>query len=326
MPLEMSIFAPPNALSMISRRNIRVKVMQCLYAAEAESGAMPIEKAMSLLKKYLDQTADLFTFTVYLLTEVARYAETDAKNRAAKHLPSYQDLHVNTKLAGNTLLWNILEAKGFNSTVEERGLANLLDQEVVRKIYLKLTDTPQYKEYIALESREKKSEKELLGFIFTDLMMADESITEMLEEHFVQWDDDADMIYQMVLNFLSKPGSCTFSEIAGPEKTRYAKSLLQTAIEKKELTMDLIKPKLKNWDPERIAVLDMIMIRMGVCELLFFETIPVKVTINEYIDLAKSYSTTQSGHFVNGILDSIHKDLFAAGRLDKVDFKKNKGN
>ena len=300
--------------------------MQCLYAAEAESGALPVEKVLVLLRKYLDQTADLFTFTVYLLTEVARYAETDSKNRAAKHLPSYEDLHVNTKIAGNTLLWTILEAKGFKSTVEERGLNLLLEQDTVRKIYQKLVDTPIYQEYILMESRDKKTEKELLSFIFTDLLMADEDVTEMLEEHFVQWDDDADMIYQMVLNMLSKPSSCSFAEIAGPEKTRYARTLLETAMEKKEMTMDLIKPRLKNWDPERIAVLDMIMIRMGVCELLFFETIPVKVTINEYIDLAKSYSTNQSGHFVNGILDSIHKDLLASGRLDKVDFKKNKGN
>ncbi len=300
--------------------------MQCLYAAEAESGALPVEKVLVLLRKYLDQTADLFTFTVYLLTEVARYAETDSRNRAAKHLPSYEDLHVNTKISGNTLLWAILEAKGFKSSVEERGLNLLLEQDTVRKIYQKLVDTPIYQEYILKESRDKKSEKELLSFIFTDLLMADEDVTEMLEEHFVQWDDDADMIYQMVLNMLGKPSSCSFTEIAGPEKTRYARTLLETAIEKKEMTMELIKPRLKNWDPERIAVLDMIMIRMGVCELLFFETIPVKVTINEYIDLAKSYSTNQSGHFVNGILDSIHKDLLASGRLDKVDFKKSKGN
>lgn len=300
--------------------------MQCLYAAEAESGALPVEKVLVLLRKYLDQTADLFTFTVYLLTEVARYAETDSRNRAAKHLPSYEDLHVNTKISGNTLLWTILEAKGFKSSVEERGLNLLLEQDTVRKIYQKLVDTPIYQEYILKESRDKKSEKELLSFIFTDLLMADEDVTEMLEEHFVQWDDDADMIYQMVLNMLSKPSSCSFTEIAGPEKTRYARTLLETAMEKKEMTMELIKPRLKNWDPDRIAVLDMIMIRMGVCELLFFETIPVKVTINEYIDLAKSYSTNQSGHFVNGILDSIHKDLLASGRLDKVDFKKNKGN
>jgi N utilization substance protein B len=139
---------------------------------------------------------------------------------------------------------------------------------------------------------------------------------------FVQWDDDAEMVYQMVLNFLSKPGSLDVKEIIGHEKTHYATTLLKTTIEKKEFTLEIIKPKLKNWDADRIAQLDMIMIRMGICEFLYFETIPTKVTINEYIDIAKSYSTQQSGQFVNGILDGIHKDLQAAGKLKKIDFKK----
>jgi N utilization substance protein B len=85
--------------------------------------------------------------------------------------------------------------------------------------------------------------------------------------------------------------------------------------------MEFIKPKLKNWDAERIAALDMILMRMGVCEFLFFETIPPKVTINEYIDLAKDYSTPQSGHFVNGILDNIHKDLVKDEKMHKIAYK-----
>ena len=85
--------------------------------------------------------------------------------------------------------------------------------------------------------------------------------------------------------------------------------------------MELIKPKLKNWEPERIAILDMLLMRMGVCEFLFFETIPPKVTINEYIDLAKDYSTQQSGQFINGILDNIHKDLVRDDKMHKVAFK-----
>ena len=85
----------------------------------------------------------------------------------------------------------------------------------------------------------------------------------------------------------------------------------------------MIKPKLKNWDADRIALLDMILMQMGVCEFLYFETIPTKVTINEYIDLAKEYSTPQSGQFVNGILDNIHKELQAQDKLHKVSFKKN---
>jgi N utilization substance protein B len=107
------------------------------------------------------------------------------------------------------------------------------------------------------------------------------------------------------------------------DKAQFAKSLLQTVLEKNEHLQTLIVPKLKNWDPERIALLDMIMMKMGVAEFLYFETIPPKVTINEYIDLAKDYSTAQSGQFVNGILDNIHKELVQEGKMQKVEYKKN---
>lgn len=314
--------APQKALSMISRRNIRIKVMQCLYAAESESTASSEIPSLKLLKSYLDQTAELFAFCIFSLTEIARYAETDAKLRSSKHLPSYEDLHVNIKIAGNSLLWKILETASFQTIVKQKHFADKINQELIRKIYYSLVETELYKTYINEESRDKKSEKEILSFIFTDLMMANEEFTDFLEEHFLQWDDDAEMIYQMVLNYLSKPAAYEFNDVVGPEKTNYALTLLKTAIEKKDYTMEMIKPKLNNWDPERIAALDMIMLRMGICEFLYFETIPTKVTINEYIDLAKSYSTQQSGQFINGILDSIHKELQAAGSIKKVEFKK----
>jgi N utilization substance protein B len=307
---------------MISRRNIRIKVMQCLYAAESESTSSSETSSLKLLKSYLDQTAELFAFCIFSIIEIARYAETDAKLRSTKHLPSYEDLHVNIKIAGNTLLWNILEKASFQSIVKQKHFAEKINQELIRKIYLSLVETELYKTYINEESRDKKSEKEILSFIFTDLMMANEEFTDFLEEHFLQWDDDAEMIYQMVLNYLSKPAAYEFNDVVGPEKTNYALNLLKTAIEKKDYTMEMIKPKLNNWDPERIAALDMILLRMGICEFLYFETIPTKVTINEYIDLAKSYSTQQSGQFINGILDSIHKELQAAGSIKKVEFKK----
>ncbi|HAN65604.1 MAG TPA: transcription antitermination factor NusB, partial [Chitinophagaceae bacterium] len=98
-------------------------------------------------------------------------------------------------------------------------------------------------------------------------------------------------------------------------------SLLKTVLEKSEVTLELIKPKLKNWDAERIASLDLIILQMGVCEFLYFETIPTKVTINEYIDIAKAYSTVQSGQFVNGLLDNIHKEPMADNKIHKKQFK-----
>ena len=138
----------------------------------------------------------------------------------------------------------------------------------------------------------------------------------------MNWDDDGDMVVQLLHNILQKPASANFREVMSKDKWEFARSLLSTILEKKEYLDNLIVPKLKNWDAERIAALDMITMRMGVAEFLYFETIPPKVTINEYIDIAKEYSTQQSGQFVNGILDNIHKELVQQGKLHKTDFKK----
>jgi len=308
---------------MVSRRNIRVKVVQALYAVESDEGNISTDKALVMLKKYLDQTSDLFLFLVFLITEVANYALIDAKNKASKHLPTQSDLDTNTKIVENTILLSIIDIKGFRSEVKERGISKYIDEEIVKKIYINLTETELYKEYISNEKFDKKEDKNIMSFIFTDLIMADENVTEYIEDQFVNWDDDAEMIYQMMLNFFNKPTSYNLEQLIGEEKKEYAINLLKTAIEKRSFTLDMITPKLKNWDADRIAVLDMIILRLGVCEMLFFETIPAKVTINEYIDIAKSYSTNQSGHFVNGILDNIHKELASDGRLKKIDFKKN---
>lgn len=306
---------------MISRRNIRVKVMQTLYSMESQETTVKPSDPIKLLQKHFDHTHQLFVYLIHFLTEVARYAEIDARNRAGKHLPSQEDLNVNIKLAGNELLWKILEYPSYQKAVKETRPELLDNPELLRKLYLQMVDTEKYKQYIAVEGRDKKEEKALLEFIFNELMLPNESFTSYVEENFTNWDDDADMLRLLVQNFLNKPSSFNFQELISKEKWQFGKGLLETVLEKKEVTMEYIKPKLKNWDPERIAVLDMILMRMGVCEFLYFETIPPKVTINEYIDLAKDYSTPQSGQFVNGILDNIHKDLVRDDKMHKVAFK-----
>jgi N utilization substance protein B len=306
---------------MISRRNIRVKVMQALYSVDSQEETVKPGDPLKLLQKHFDQTRQLFVFQIHFLTEVARYAETDSLKRASKHLPSHEDLNVNIKLAGNELLWKILESPSWQQAVKEDRPELLMDKELLRKIYMQLAETEQYKKYITEQSREKKDEKGMLEFIFNDLMLPNEAFTSFIEENFTNWDDDADMLRLLVQNFLNKPQTFNFQELISREKFQFGKGLLETVIEKKEVTMDYIKPKLKNWDPERIAVLDMLLMRMGICEFLYFETIPPKVTINEYIDLAKEYSTPQSGQFVNGILDNIHKDLVQENKMHKVSFK-----
>lgn len=306
---------------MISRRNIRVKVMQLLYMIEASDNAAAYAKPVEILQKQLDKSRELFVYLLYFLTQVAQYAETSARKRASRNLPSAADLNVNIKIAGNEFLWQILESPTFMKAVATDHPEKHLDQSLVQKIYVALTETDKYKSYIAEQSRDKAKEKEIMKLIFMQLMLPDENFINHIEEQFPNWDDDADMMDQLMSNYMQKPASFNLQEMVGQEKWDFARTLLTTAIEKKEYCAELIKPKLKNWDADRIAVLDMILMRMGVCELLYFETIPTKVTINEYIDLAKDYSTPQSGQFVNGILDNIHKEMTESGKISKVNFK-----
>jgi N utilization substance protein B len=308
---------------MISRRNIRVKVMQMLYALETVEDNTGKTDPVKSLKQKLDESSELFTYLVHFITRVARYAETDARLRASRNLLTPEDLNVNTKIAGNQLLWKILENPGFSSAVNHFSLANVDDEDVVRKVYLSLVQSDIYKDYIQKLSREKGEEKNILQFIFTDLMLPDEAFTSFIEEQFTNWQDDAEMMQQLVLGYLSKPTGFEVATFVTTDKWQYARELLTSVLNKKEYVIDLIKPRLKNWDADRIAVLDMILLQMGVCELLYFETIPPKVTINEYIDIAKEYSTQQSGHFVNGILDAIHKELLREDKIHKIAFKQN---
>ncbi len=296
--------------------------MQTLYALDSFTQPAKPGEPVRLLNKQFDQSRQLLLYTIHFITEVARYSETDARNRANKHLPSAADLEVNTKIAGNQLLWKILEDASYQAAIKEDLVDKFLDKELVRKVYLELVTTPEYQAYVQVQGRDYKSEKSMLEFIYNNLLITREEFTSHLEENFNNWDDDCEMVHQLVQQFLNKPGSFNFQVMVSPEKMDFAKSLLNAVIDKRDITLDMIKPKLKNWDPERIATLDMILMQMGLCELLYFETIPPKVTINEYIDLAKEYSTPQSGQFVNGILDNIHKDLVRDNKLHKVSFKK----
>jgi len=306
---------------MLSRRNIRVKVMQTLYSIESMSKETRTGEPLQILKKNLENAQQLFTFLVYYIIEVARYSEKDALQKSRKYLPTENDLKVNTKIAGNELLWTVMENSSFKQSVEKFKIKYMIDDELVRKSYFKLINLPEYKEYIAEPSRDKKSERKIFEIIFSDIMIENEDFLGEVEEKFIHWDDDAEMMIVLMEKFLHKPSSFDFNQMVGQEKMKFATDLLESVIDKDKYCLELIKPKLKNWDSERIALLDMILLKMGLCELLYFETIPTKVTINEYIDLAKEYSTEQSGHFVNGILDNIHKELLSQNKIHKTNYK-----
>ena len=296
--------------------------MQTIYTLSTLEQEVKAGEPVKLLQKHFDESKELLIFIVHFLTEVGSYAEKDAYVRSSKHLPSDKDLNVNTKIAGNEVLWKLKEDAGYQQEAAKSKPQLRTDKELVRRIYSLLSATPQYQQYILSGERKPKEEKEILEFLLNDLMLNNENFISHVEENFMNWDDDADMVLQVLGNLLHKPASADFKEVISKDKWEFARDLLNTVLDKKEHLESYIVPKLKNWDAERIAALDMIIMKMGVAEFLYFETIPPKVTINEYIDIAKEYSTQQSGQFMNGILDNIHKDLVEQGSLHKIDFKK----
>jgi N utilization substance protein B len=258
---------------------------------------------------------------VYLIRDICLYAEVDARQRSAKHLPSEADLSVNVKIAENSILQSINQNASFQTALKTYKFDHIDNAELVRKCYSQLVVHEAYRDYIELEERIRKSEKQILETLFHEIMLPNPDFIAHVEELYVQWDDDAENMIAILSNCLQKPEAFRFDNIIGREKSEYAFGLLKTVVDKKAHLLEIIKPKLKNWEAERVAQLDLILLCLGVAEFLYFETIPTKVTINEYIDLGKSYSTPQSGQFINGLLDNILKELKAENKIQKIVYK-----
>jgi len=314
---------------MISRRNIRIKVMQALYALEAYAQTdFPDKdslrkKGLQVLTEKFNKASELFNISMLYLAQIMQYAETDARQRSSKYLPSEADKNVNTKISGNTYLWQLLENDTFKERIAEDKLEGKMEPERVKKMHQSLAAQEVYQTYLETESREAASEKKIMQYIWKHEMLQNEDFQEYMTDTFDGWEDDKDMTIMLVENFFKNPKQINFLQFISAEKNEYARSLLTTVIEKEEILMELIEPKLENWDAERVASIDLILLKMGITEFLFFPTIPTKVTINEYIEVAKQYSTLQSGQFVNGVLDNTLKELTQENKIRKIERSKN---
>jgi len=303
--------------------------MQALYSLDALTlNELPNEetlrkKGLQLLAEKFKNAAELFHISLLYLAEVAQYAETDARLRSSKYLPSAEDLNVNTKIAGNTYLWQLLENETFKTRIEDDKLAGKIDADWVKKLYQSLCTRPVYQEYISTDSRTPESEKKIMVAIWKQEMLQNENFQEYMTDTFDGWEDDKGLTMMLVENFFKNPTHINFLQFISAEKNEYARSLLTSVLGKENYLMQLIEPKLKNWDADRVAAIDMILLRMGLAEFLYFPTIPTKVTINEYIEIAKLYSTPQSGQFINGVLDNLLKNLQQENKIRKIERTQN---
>lgn len=303
--------------------------MQALYALESfdalelKDAEAQRKKGLQLLTQKFVHAAELFNISMLYMARIAQYAETDARQRSSKYLPTAADLSVNTKIAGNKYLWDLLENATFQERISEDNLDLKIEMERVKKTYQHLCSQEKYLGYIQNEERSDAEDKAMLYFIWKEEMVHNEDFQEYMSDTFDGWEDDKDMVMMLVDNFFKNPKNLNFLQFISAEKNEYARSLLTTVLEKEPVLMEHIEPKLNNWDADRVATIDLLLLKMGLSELLFFPTIPTKVTINEYIEIAKNYSTPQSGQFVNGVLDNLLKELTQANKIRKIERTKN---
>lgn len=294
--------------------------MQTLYTLTTlEPGEQEMNKrtGSDLLTEKLNRALDLFIISINYTLQIAKYAENDAHKRASKYLTTEADLNVNTKIAGNEFLWQILSNQTFEEKIKEPKIEHFMDKEWIKKLYKQLAETEEYKIYTDDDSREAKKEKAIIQFIWNKIILENEDLQSHFSDELQGWEDDKEMTLMLMENFFKSSSKINFLNLISTEKRQYAHDLLHTVMDKEEFCMSLVQPKLKNWDAERVALIDLLVLRMGVCEMLYFPTIPTKVTINEYIEIAKMYSTPQSGQFVNGVLDNILKDLERENKINK---------
>src|SRR5690606_7342859 len=308
---------------MLNRRHLRVKVMQTLYAYSFSEDKQ-IKDFEKVLFKSVEEVNEMYIWTLNLLDEVAEYVVIDAESRAAKYLPTEKDRMLTTKLNSNTFIESLRQNRDYLELVKKYKVSWDFDPEIVRSVFAKLKDSDTYLEYLQQEDRSIAAEKDIIKYIFKKIILKSVDIEQVIEEKFINWPVDKEVLKAMVAktfkNFSSEnPTQNKLADLTPnwDEDSEFISNLFKTTIRYADEYHKMIAEKTKNWEADRIALMDTILMRMAISEMLNFPSIPVKVTINEYIELSKTFSTLKSNTFINGILDKILADLTKQGRIHK---------
>jgi N utilization substance protein B len=307
---------------MISRRNIRVYVFQSIYQLHQQMDTETVEDAKKILEAKFHDSASLLTAVCHYITQLCDYVLVYANQKASKFITTQDDLNVNVKLASNAIVQQLKSNVSFSTSIKQYSLAGLFDSEFLKLNFLSLLQTPEYQHYLCVTENSIDEDKKILQFICKHCLFDNEDVTSFFSEKYLSWFTDDDMVEATVDKCFQHPKAFQFNALVTKDKKEFASELLDVYYDKKDYVFSIIEPKLVNWDAERVAIIDLILLHLGICEMLYFPSIPIKVTINEYIDLAKGYSTQQSGQFVNGLLDNVHKELHQQNKLQKISTSK----
>ncbi len=309
---------------MLNRRHIRVKVMQTLYAFKG-SESDDFSKDQKFLLFSIDNMYNLYLLLISLLLEVQKRAESNLQKKQQKHLATAEDKNPNRKFVNNKLLLMLKDNLQLKNQLETYKITNWeLDNEYVDIIFKAIIASDLYKEYMQTKVSDFKEDKNFIIDIFKEIIAPNDKLYEYIEDKNISWLDDLPTVNTTILKLLRKVKLNSDDILFTPslykdiDDKQFAIDLFKKTLLNNEAINTEIQLKTQNWDADRIAKVDLVLLQMGICELQNFQSIPVKVTINEYLEIAKEYSTPKSSIFINGILDKLVKEYESEGKFNKI--------
>lgn len=307
---------------MINRILIRIKVLQIVYS-HYQNDNKDLKAAETELQFSLRKSYDLYHYLLLLIVELTTQQKQKIELRKAKFRPSQDDLNPNEKFINNRFAAQLLQNSSLQKYVTEQGLSWSNDIDFVKLTLESILSSTIYTDYINNPEDSYAVDQEFWKNVFKKVICNNENVYEYLEDKSIYWNDDIEIVETFVLKSIKR-----FDETAGGkqellpmykdnEDAQFAIKLFRQTLLKSAELRERINKHIKNWETERIANMDLVIMQVALAEILTFPSIPVNVTLNEYIDNAKCYSTPKSGNFINGILDSIIKELKSENLLLK---------
>ncbi len=310
---------------MLNRRHIRVKVMQSIYAMH-QSCSDNLEKEEKFLFYSIDNVQDLYLIMLSSLIEIKKAEELFLEKSSQKHLSTKEERQPNKKFVNNKIFEMLSENNSIAMALEDRKINHWeLNESYIQILLNAIKNSDLYDTYMSNEVNDFEEDKAFIENVFAEIIVPNEKLYEYLEDNKLTWIDDIPLVNTHIIKQLkaikAKDDIDTFKVAKlykDTEDKEYVTHLFRkTVLNESELAKEFVD-KTPNWDSERIAEIDTIVLKMAICELLKFPSIPAKVTINEYLEIVKEYSTPKSSIFINGILDNLVKEFKTNNKLIKV--------
>lgn len=309
---------------MLNRRHLRVKVLQSLYAYH-QSNSRDIKHHEKQLLSSIDQVFEMYIWMLSLISEVIDYTSTDAEERANKHLPTADDLNANKKILTNKFYTTLQDNRDYLIALKKYKVEWSFDPELAKSLFTTLKNSPEYAEYLEKTDDTIHTDKDIIKFIFKKVILKSSIAEQVFEDKFIYWTTDKEVLQALIAktfkNFANDdPKENRLADISGNwvEDREFVINLYEQTIRHDSEYQELIAQKTQNWEPDRIAMMDTLLMKMAIVEFINFTSIPVKVTINEYLEISKEFSTPKSNSFINGILDKILFELKAENKVRKI--------